>query len=59
MFFWGGGGGASATSKDPRKSAHHEHQRVGSRVSDAAASLENAENAVNTAVFVLLRTFPF
>ena len=36
---------ASATPKDPHKSAHHEHQRVGSpRVSDAAESLENADN---------------
>ena len=50
---------ASATPKDPHKSAHHEHQRVGSRVSDAAESLENTEIAVNTVVFVLLRTFPF
>ena len=54
MFF-----GASATPKDPHKSAHHEHQRVGSWVLDAAASLENAENAVNTVVFVLLRTVRF
>ena len=50
---------ASATPKDPHKSAHHEHQRAGSRVSDAAESLENTEIAVNTVVFVLLRTFPF
>ena len=46
MLFWG----ASATPKDPHKSAHHEHQRVGSRVLYAAA-----ENTVNTVVFVLLR----
>ena len=50
--------GASANPKDPHKSARHEHQRVGSRVSDAA-SLENAENAGNIVVCVLLRTFPF
>ena len=45
---------ASATPKDPHKSAHHEHQRVGSRVSDAAESLENTETAVNTVVFGIL-----
>ena len=50
---------ALATAKDPHKSAHHEHQRVGFWVSDAAESLENTEIAVNTVVFVLLRTFPF
>ena len=55
MFFWV----ALATPKDPHKSAHHEHQRVGFWVSDAAESLENTEIAVNTVVFVLLRTFPF
>ena len=48
---------ALATPKDPHKSAHH--QRVGFWVSGAAESLENAEIAVNTVVFVLLRTFPF
>ena len=32
-------------------SAHHEHQRVGPRVSEAAGSFENAETAVKTVVF--------
>ena len=51
--FWG----VPATPNDPKKSAHHEHQRVGPRVSDAAGSLENAIFAVNTAVFMDITVF--